>query len=72
MKTLAERLLPRIAIPDVLDDFSICWPWTGARYQAGYGSVSLGKNRPAYAHRLMWELTWAKPVPPRHARPAHV
>lgn len=32
-----------------------CWPWTGGLHTAGYGSLSVNR-RPAYAHRLMWEM----------------
>lgn len=38
---------------------SSCWLWTGSTIR-GYGSIAAvidGKRRPAYAHRIAWELT---------------
>lgn len=36
---------------------SICWEWSGATDDKGYGIISTGANKsPAKAHRLSWEI----------------
>lgn len=42
---------------DELDEDS-CWEWRGAKYQNGYGMVSLkrGKRKTFSAHRVSWSL----------------
>jgi hypothetical protein len=40
-----------------------CWEWTGRIATSGYGSLSR-ENRPAYAHRVSWELHNG-PIPAR-------
>lgn len=32
-----------------------CWEWTGANGSQGYGSVGVGNNKTALAHRASWE-----------------
>ena len=34
-----------------------CWPWTGVRYNTGYGQVKRG-GRTQTTHRLAWTLTY--------------
>lgn len=39
-----------------------CWPWQGARYPAGYGHYSRGRNSCLYAHRVAYERVHG-PIP---------
>lgn len=39
-----------------------CWLWTGADNGCGYGTMTMGHDRRAYAHRLAYEL-FVGPVP---------
>jgi hypothetical protein len=39
-----------------------CWPWTGARYTAGYGRIRRGSVQRA-AHREAFEIAYGNPVP---------
>lgn len=42
-----------------------CWLWIGAIAASGYGTLSIG-GRPAYAHRLSWQL-YRGPIPSGYA-----
>lgn len=52
---IAERLF------DKVDVTPTCWLWTGSISSSGYGRLSVA-NRPAYAHRIMYELV-VGPIP---------
>jgi hypothetical protein len=40
-----------------------CWPWTGCRNSDGYGQIKVD-GRMRKAHRVSWELTHGRPIPP--------
>lgn len=46
---LAERLFDKVEITPT------CWIWTGSISSTGYGRINV-KQRPAHAHRVMYEL----------------
>lgn len=50
MSTLAERFWPKVQKTDG------CWLWTGARFRAGYGAISVD-GRADYAHRVVLRLS---------------
>lgn len=60
-RPLADRFWDKVARWD--PDW--CWTWTGALGSTGYGTINRGRDgggRPAYAHRLSYELN-VGPIP---------
>jgi len=58
-RPLAERFWEKVdksAGPDG------CWPWAGAANKAGYGCISVGRDKLLRANRVSWELAHG-PIP---------
>lgn len=49
---LADRFLAKVVLPDHPD---MCWGWSGAKFEFGYGAIHFQGNT-AYAHRISWLL----------------
>ena len=40
-----------------------CWVWTAASMPGGYGAFRIVPSRLVRAHRVSWEIAYARPVP---------
>jgi len=62
IKVALERLLSKIEIGDPGE----CWRWLAYRNPLGYGMIGIDgeRHRAALAHRVVYELFTATPIPP--------
>jgi hypothetical protein len=52
-KSPETRFWPRVQIGEIND----CWPWTGGRFDNGYGAFAMKGRSNVRAHRYVYELT---------------
>ena len=60
--TLLEKFYNKL--PDILDE-NFCWEWKGAIDAYGYGVLS-NKDKTTKAHRVSYEIYYAKPLGDLH------
>lgn len=58
----ARQLARYWANVDASGGLDACWPWQGNRQDGGYGRISIGAGRVAYAHRVALEIKLGRPI----------